>query len=87
MITRAEIIEIARHDPAVSMAVQMWRNGFCSWDQAMMAAVKALAHQKAEIIKHVMVIEQNRPFPPVFIPDPEKATPGRDSSPSEAAHR
>lgn len=52
-ITPDEILEISARNPVVYACVSHWRRGACTWEQAMMFAVKALVTQLDELNEKV----------------------------------
>ena len=67
MITKQDIIDMAREDPIIYNCYDMWYNGLVTWEEALMLMVKGLKTMKDEVIKIHVNLLQNMPSPPIII--------------------
>ena len=67
MITKQDIIDMAREDPIIYNCYDMWYNGLVTWEEALMMMVKGLKMMKDEVInKHIQLLN-NMPSPQIIV--------------------
>lgn len=62
MTTPADIERLALKNPAVKAALTHWRLGHCSYEQAMMEAVKLLAEHAETLVREVQRLHLRCPI-------------------------
>ena len=57
----AEILEVGRDNATVAACIQLWKNGDCTWGQAMMRAVMELSDANARFYQELLKAANHRP--------------------------
>lgn len=72
----AQIMALARKDPIVQAAVNLWQAGRVTWEQAMMAAVATLSESHSHLMKATVETIMRSTFPGPFQVPPGMHAPG-----------
>ncbi len=68
------ILRLAERCPAVHSMVGAWRGGACSWEEALMLMVQALADENERLLRDAQEIVLRSPLP-IFTDGPQAALP------------
>lgn len=63
-----DIILLSRDNGIVSAGLSSWRAGHCSWEEMLIAVVKALAERNAHLTEQCIELAKMQP-PPIIIKD------------------
>lgn len=61
-VTPEKILDLAKENPVVNMAVALWRDGHVTWEKAMMFCVLVLADSIEKLQEDLIQEIQRKPF-------------------------